>query len=103
MNLLVLALLCLLSIVALCALSAIVGRRRTTRTHRIAFYAGLVGLVSVPAWLFALREISLQVPYLRLATPAGALFVVSAFGMFSASVLSLLALLSFRVGPRSAA
>jgi len=103
MNLLAIAVFCLLSILALCALSAFAGRRRTTRTHRIAFYAGLAGFLAVPAWLIAIRAISLQIPYLRLATPAGALFVVSSIVMFSASVLSLLALLSFRVGPRSAA
>ena len=103
MNLLTVAVFCLLSIVALCALSAFAGRRRTTRTHRIAFYAGLVGLVAVPVWLIAVREIAFQVPYLRLDTPAGTLFVVSAVIMLTASVLSLLALLSFRIGPRSAA
>jgi hypothetical protein len=103
MNFLVIALLCLLSVVVLCALSAIAGRRRTTRTHRIAFYAGLVGLFSVATWLIALRAVSLQVPYLRLATPSGALFAVSTVVMFSASVLSILALLSFRLGPKSAA
>jgi hypothetical protein len=103
MNLLAAAVVCLLSIVVLCALSTFAGRRRTTRTHSIAFYAGLVGLLAVPAWLVALREISFRIPYLTLAGPAGALFVVSGIAMFCASLLSLLALLSFRTGTRSAA
>jgi hypothetical protein len=103
MNLLAVAAFCLLSILILCALSAFAGRRRTNRTHRIAFYAGLVGLFAVPEWLIAIREISSQVPYLRLATPSGALFVVSGIVMLSASLLSLLALLSFSKEPRSAA
>src|SRR5690242_11356655 len=103
MILLVVAASCLLSILVLCALSVFSGRRRTTRTHRIAFYAGLVGIAAVPIWLLALREVSLQIPYITLASPAGVLFAVSGIVMFSASLLSLLALLSFRIGPRSAA
>jgi hypothetical protein len=103
MNLLAAAAFCLLSILILCALSAFAGRRRTNRTHRIAFYAGLLGLLAVPTWLIALREISSQVPYLTIATPSGTLFVLSGVAMLSASLLSLLALLSFRKEHRSAA
>ena len=98
MIILAIALACLLSVVALCAVSAVVGRRRTTRAHRIAFYAGVVGLLAVPTCLIAVVALSLQVPYLRLATPAGVSFAVSAVAMLSASFLSLIALLSFKVG-----
>src|SRR5690606_22421866 len=103
MSILAIALICFLAVVVPCALSAIVGRRRATRAQRTAFYAGVVGLLSVPACLIALCRISLQIPYLRVATPAGVLLVISAVVMLSASVLSLLALLSFRMRPRSAA
>jgi hypothetical protein len=99
MNILAIAVACLLSVVAICALSAFVGRQRNTRTHRIAFYAGVVGLLAVPTWLIAAAALSLQIPYLRLATPAGVSFAVSAIAMLSASFLSLIALLSFKVGP----
>jgi hypothetical protein len=103
MTMIAAALFILLSILALCVLSMAVGRRGNTRPHQIAFYAGLAGLFAVPAWLIAFAGIALQIPYIRLASASGALFVACSAILFGASCTCVLALLSIHQGRQRAA
>jgi hypothetical protein len=97
------ATLLLLSVMGLFALSMIASRRGATRSHKVAFYAGLIGLVAVPAWLISFAGVATQIPYITLDGIFGALFIASGAILFCAVCMCVLALLSIHHDSRRAA
>lgn len=57
------------------AWTVVVGRRGTTKPHRVAFMAGLAGLVALPLWFVGLIGLLGQFFFADLTSPAGILLV----------------------------
>lgn len=57
------------------AWAVVAGRRGSTKPHRLAFTAGLVGLVALPLWFFGLIGLVTQHFFAEIASPAGILLV----------------------------
>ena len=90
MNILAIAFLVLFFILALCVVSTIIGIRGSTRAHRVAFYAGLIGLAAVLACFIAGSNVASQIPYIT----SGALLFTCGAVLFCTCCMCALALTS---------
>lgn len=76
--------------------SLIASRAGSSVQHTRAFYAGLVGLLAIPAWLVAMAGLAMQLLSATLASPSGVLFVLSSIALLVCFVVAITSLVRLR-------
>jgi hypothetical protein len=74
-----------------CAYGVVVGRRGLSKAHRLAFKAGLVGLLAVPLWFLGLIGLLGQLFFAEMTSPSGILFLTASAVLLAASACVALA------------
>lgn len=59
------------------AYGLVIGRRGTSKAHRLAFKAGLAGLLAVPLWFLGLIGLVGQLFWTDITSPSGILFLTA--------------------------
>jgi hypothetical protein len=76
--------------------SLIASRTGKSIHHTRAFYSGLTGLLAIPALLAAMAGMALQLFWATLASPSGALFIISSMALLVALGVSIASLIWLR-------
>ncbi len=85
------------------AMAVRAGRSGTTKPHRMAFSAGLAGLIALPIWFLGLIGLALQLFFTDFWSIPGVLFAISSITIVGAMGLVAFALTRLRAARKSSA